>query len=529
MFNRKSTGLVREGRWIDSFIFNSSSSWLFGPLVFAIADLYYLSGADLISAEGIALIFALCIAIMYAFLTSVMPRSGGDYVFNSRILHPSIGFAFNFSLTVWQLFSAAFTLYFIANVALSPGLEVLGFFGGIPWITQLGVSLGQPTNSFIFATVVNTLFSLVMLSGIRKTFNVLNVLWALTIIGTMVMIVSLLRSNSSTFQSAFNSYVTATNGTSSVPDPFSFFVSNGAPTAIPYALAIPAIAICASSVIWVFWETYLGGEIRKATSFRRNVSTMAGAAILNGALFVLLVYLLYQVVGFQFLAAVTNTTIPGSPFFSPLSAVSAVLILTTGNFYSASIVILAATLGYAVILLPALYLQPIRSMFSWSFDRIVPEKMSSVNSRFHTPIIATTIAFVVIQAALVLIESEYNSLLTIFYAVIIGPAFSSIFPTSLSAIAFRSRSKRLLATSPVLGVAQTSLITILGFVSLGFILFMTYVFAANEALFALNNSLVIMNFIFIPIGAVIYFASWSIRRSHNKIDLNRIVLEIPPE
>ncbi|MGI0080865.1 MAG: APC family permease, partial [Nitrososphaerales archaeon] len=105
MFRRKSTGLVREGRWIDSFIFNSSASWLFGPLVFAISALYWLNGADLLSAEGIALIFALAIAAMYAILTAVMPRSGGDYVFNSRILHPSIGFGFNFSLTVWQLFS----------------------------------------------------------------------------------------------------------------------------------------------------------------------------------------------------------------------------------------------------------------------------------------------------------------------------------------------------------------------------------------------------------------------------------------
>ena len=104
LFTRNSTGLVRQGKWIDSFIFNSSSSWMFGSLIFALSSFVFFDGADLISAEGIALIFAIAIAAMYAILTSMMPRSGGDYIFNSRIVHPVFGFSFNFSLTVWQLF-----------------------------------------------------------------------------------------------------------------------------------------------------------------------------------------------------------------------------------------------------------------------------------------------------------------------------------------------------------------------------------------------------------------------------------------
>src|SRR5271157_1477315 len=136
MFTRKSTGLVRQGSWLDSFVFNSSSSFLFGPLIFALSALSWLRGDDLVSAEAIALGFCLAIAAMYAIMTANMPRSGGDYVFNSRILHPSIGFAFNFSLWIWQLFSAAFTLYFVTNYALSPGLLVLGFYSGSQVLTS---------------------------------------------------------------------------------------------------------------------------------------------------------------------------------------------------------------------------------------------------------------------------------------------------------------------------------------------------------------------------------------------------------
>ncbi len=531
MFTRKSTGLVREGRWIDSFIFNSSASWLFGPLVFSISSLYYLSGADLISAEGIALLFALAIAAMYAILTALMPRSGGDYVFNSRVLHPSIGFAFNFSLTVWQLFSAAFTLYFIANIALGPGLQVLGFFANSQWISQIGVGLEQPMNSFIFASVVNILFTLVILSGIRKTFTTLNALWGLTILGTLVLIFSLISSSGTRFHSAFNNYVLVSNGTSSVTDPFSFVLQNGAQTQIPYTLAIPAIAICASSVIWVFWETYVAGEVRHANHVKRNISTMAGAGILNGALFALLIYLLYRVVGYQFLTAVTNPFLPGGLFSGPLQAITAVLILTSGNFYSAAVLLLAITLGMTVLLLPALYLQPIRSVFAWSFDRVVPERMSAVSSRFHTPLITTVILSSVVEVMLVLITVFSSSLLQIFYSVIIGPAFSSIFPTAASAIVIRFRRKDLLGQ---MSSQRSYILTLLGIASAGFILFMTYVFIANESFFFYSNSfsysfLIVLNFVFIPIGGLIYLISYISRRSHDRIDLNTIAMEIPPE
>ena len=532
MFRRKSTGLVREGRWIDSFIFNSSASWLFGPLVFSISALYWLNGSDLISAEGIALIFALAIAGMYAILTALMPRSGGDYVFNSRILHPSIGFGFNFSLTVWQLFSAAFTLYFITNVALGPGLQVLGFFAGAHWISQMGTALEQPINSFIFASVVNVLLGLVMLSGIRKTFTTLNALWGLTILGTIVMIFALITSSAAKFQSSFNSFVVASNGTSSVADPFAFVIQNGSPSAPPFVLAIPAIAICASSVIWVFWETYVSGEVRRASQVKRNVSTMAGAGVLNGALFALLIYLLYRVIGAQFLTAVTNPGLPGGLFSSSIQAVTAVLILTSGNFYSAAILILAVVLGTTVLLLPALYLQPIRSVFAWSFDRIVPERMGSVSPRFHTPLVTTVILSAVVEIMLVVITVFSASLEQIFYAVIIGPAFSSIFPTALSAIVIGFRRKDLL--SPQLRGGKAYILTVLGFVSLGFILFMTYVFVENESFFFFStvfssDFLVVLNFVFIPLGALIYFVSYASRKSKNRIDLNKIMMEIPPE
>jgi basic amino acid/polyamine antiporter, APA family len=532
LFARQSTGLVRQGRWIDSFIFNSSASWMFGTLIFALSAIVFFDGSDLFSAEGIAIIFALVIAAMYAILTSMMPRSGGDYVFNSRIVHPVFGFSFNFSLTVWQLFAASFTLFFISNVALAPGLQVLGFYANAPALVQAGMWLGQPVNSLIFATIVNVLFTLVILAGIQRTFSTLNILWGITLLGTFVMIVALISTSSASFHSAFNSFMFTANGTSTVADSFSFVQSSVATP--PPSLAIPEIAICVDSVIWVFWATYVAGEIRHANETRRNISAMAGAAILNAALFVTLVYLLYSRVGVSFLSGLTYLTSPAVPFSTPLHALSAVLVLSTGNFYAALIVVLAITLGYSVLLLPALYLQPIRSVFAWSFDRVMPTSWSSVSSRFNTPVLSTIGVFAAIEAGLFLITVEYNFLYGLFSAVVIAPAFSSIFPTAVSAIVLRFKTKGKLPTYGR-GSSKNYLITLLGCASLGFIVFVTYEFLSNESYFFYpvaglsTNVLIALNFIFIPVGALIYFISYSFRKRKNQIDLNMIASMIPPE
>jgi APA family basic amino acid/polyamine antiporter len=285
---------------------------------------------------------------------------------------------------------------------------------------------------------------------------------------------------------------------------------------------------------------YVAGEVRHANEKKRNFTAMAGAAVLNAAFFVVLVYLLYSRVGVQFIAGLTSlagysTALPSATFGSSLQALSAVLVLSTGNFYAAILVLIAITLGYSVLLLPALYLQPIRSIFAWSFDRVVPERWSSVDSRFHSPIVSTVGVFVVIEAALVLITVESHLLLGIYSAAVIAPAFSSIFPTAVAAIVIRFKRKRSWVPPERPGSPRDYLITALGCVSLGFILFMTYEYLSNETFFfpsvsgISSNLLIVYNFIFIPIGVAIYFASYLYRRAKNRIDINMVAQEIPPE
>ena len=38
-----------------------------------------------------------------------------------------------------------------------------------------------------------------------------------------------------------------------------------------------------------------------------------------------------------------------------------------------------------------------RNMFAWSFDRLAPEKLTTVSDRFHTPVIATITVGVIVE------------------------------------------------------------------------------------------------------------------------------------
>ncbi len=155
--------------------------------------------------------------------------------------------------------------WFLASIRATQSLSAAGNF------------LGEPINSLIFATILNIVFTIVFALGIKKTFRILNVLWSITILGTVVMIVSLALTHLSSFEDAFNGYVRSVNGTGTVSNPFAY-VQSASYSQLGSGLVLPAIAICASSVIWVFWETYVAGEVRRSGIAKRNFSTMGGAA-----------------------------------------------------------------------------------------------------------------------------------------------------------------------------------------------------------------------------------------------------------
>src|SRR2546423_7416800 len=115
LFVRQSSGLVRDVSVTNALFFNVAAFvgvgltlypafyslafvgvWRFGPF----------------SEYGIAAIvaglFCILLALIFASLTSVMARSGGDYVFTTRILHPFLGWMESWTLVIASVLIIAF-------------------------------------------------------------------------------------------------------------------------------------------------------------------------------------------------------------------------------------------------------------------------------------------------------------------------------------------------------------------------------------------------------------------------------------
>ena len=91
LFVRKASGLVRSWSMFDAFIYATFSINLITLGLYIFSYCYYFEGnlATAVVVGGILTIFEV---VVYASLISAMPRAGGDYVWQSRILGRGIGF-----------------------------------------------------------------------------------------------------------------------------------------------------------------------------------------------------------------------------------------------------------------------------------------------------------------------------------------------------------------------------------------------------------------------------------------------------
>ena len=95
-YTRNATGLVREVKLLDQVMFNAASSAGLGAaLVVNSFALVVFPQSNLYVALLIAIFLSALVWTTFALMSATMPRVGGDYTYNSRILHPAIALGGN--------------------------------------------------------------------------------------------------------------------------------------------------------------------------------------------------------------------------------------------------------------------------------------------------------------------------------------------------------------------------------------------------------------------------------------------------
>jgi basic amino acid/polyamine antiporter, APA family len=163
---------------------------------------------------------------------------------------------------------------------------------------------------------------------------------------------------------------------------------------------------------------YFSGEIKQASSsvFRAMLS-----ALIFGAIgFSLGMIAIYHYYGQDFIGALATNGLAFPNANLPFPAVMPALGLFVTTNPVIHMIIALTFLAAIFWIQPPAVLIGTRNLFAWSFDRVLPGKLSEVNDRLHSPVIATIIVAVVIELF------TYIAIKTTFFGNLLGlAAFSA--------------------------------------------------------------------------------------------------------
>ena len=131
-FARKASGLVRGLSMTDAVAVGLMNQGI-TPSIWTMITWglgTYLTG-NLLWASVISLVLVgFGFPLVWGILSGSMPRSGGEYIYNSRIIHPIVGIAESFG----NAFVMIFWVYVLAPWIADPGLVIIAEYQGWTWL-----------------------------------------------------------------------------------------------------------------------------------------------------------------------------------------------------------------------------------------------------------------------------------------------------------------------------------------------------------------------------------------------------------
>jgi basic amino acid/polyamine antiporter, APA family len=428
LFVRQSSGLVRNVSVTNALFFNIAA---FVGVGLTLYPIFYSLGFVPVwtygpfSAYGWAAIvtglFCIVLALIFASLTSVMPRSGGDYVFTSRILHPFLGWMEAWTLVIASVLIIAFEVPLVLrNLQITARIIGIGH-GGHFWThanTWFTDSTGGITGSpgFIGSLVVLAVIAFVVLLPTRTFHKVVTALALIGVIGFVSMFVfGMLATSKSDFNHNLPQYtggitaakIAASGHATFLPGTTHHFLSDlFSTTVFPFFLGILLF-----QYIGFQYSAYIAGEVRG--NVRRSVLVAVIGALLVGVLAnSVYVDLISKHLGFgtnvswgaSYWGFNENLTLPlGQPNAMPLMGV----IANKDLWPIWALINLAGTI-FPFLLCPVYINFISRMQLAWSLDRQVPAWFGNVNERLGAPLNAI-LATLGLSALFVFFQS-YNAL-----------------------------------------------------------------------------------------------------------------------
>jgi APA family basic amino acid/polyamine antiporter len=485
LFVRRASGLVRSWSVLDAFIYATFSINLITLGLFIFSYCWFFGG-NLMTAVVIGGIFTLFEVMLYASLISAMPRAGGDYVWQSRILGRGIGFL----LTVtgwWFILWLWVPLYgqMLAYEVLTPLAATLGFQQAALWFTTY--PWGPLTSMLLVCLIVFFYIGI----GMKWYARIQKFSFYVGMAGLLVVFGLLLFGSREAFVAGLNSNLPALYGvpegdyyTATLEAGTAAGVTFGAFGSIAFGASFALIPMIVFFNLWPNWGSTLYGEVRGASDYKRNFWGMAAAIIVTAGLAIVFFLLINKTMGWDFYMNAngafwssifygTEVAIPVWPY--PIQFAT----FLSGSRAVQFLVILAVSFwwfGWS----GTVFLSSTRVIFAAALDRMLPEWVSKIETRTKTPVNA--LLLMVIPSVIISILYAFNIVsmqsIVLDATLVIAITF---FGTAVAGIVFPWRQKKIFEGSPI-GKYKVKawlgwLVTALYVVGAAYLVYLTYNYA----------------------------------------------------
>jgi len=545
VFLREATGLVREISPIRAMFFNFCA--MSGGIVvlnyiysafYPASPTFGLSSLDL--AQILSAIALIPYSLIFIALLSRIPRTGGDYVFTSRILSPYLGWLETWTLLFANMSIIGFELLQISYVTQGFFATMSAIFNVNTWNT-LSSFFSTPLNQALVGSLLIVFMTLLGFTNTRRFTLFVSIFAILGISGILLQIIVFsLFVNTSTFLSNFERY-TLVAPSALVNQAFNLSTAPLRLEPITFALLGPAIGFALFNLIGYQYSAYLAGELKGNVKRTGYISILGSLWLYTTVTWIVLVPLVFLKFGYTFLHAWAYLAF-NAPSSAPLQGViphSAILgLIALPKMWPLWLYVTVVADVLMFSLGPVYIFMMSRIVFAWAMDRVIPSWFAKVSERTATPV---RIYVLTLLGGLIFFLMSFPpislNLSSLAYYSILLSALTWILP-GFNAILMPYKRKELFEAGVFTKrLANLPALVWIGLVWLAFILpiyasafiqpLISGFFSSPTWQYASSTGVSVVALI-VFIGSVIYFVS----KYYNKrrgVDITLAFKEIPPE
>ena len=527
LFLRKATGLVRGWSVRDSMIYAclATNFVTLGLYEFTYAGPVFPQG-QLITSILISAVLVSFLVIAYTGLVVTIPRAGGDYVWQTRILGSGVGFVMAatgwwFILWLW----APIYGNILSKQLFQPLWATLGSPGGAQWFAS-------STGIFVVCLITIAVAGVLVSIGMGGYARIQKWCFVGGLIAFGVIVVLLLVNSHSSFVSSFDSQAQKIFG---VPNAYAKTQAGAAADHYhaqslgfgpigPTMLLVPAMMFL---LLWPNWGSTLYGEIGGASDFRRVFTGMFSGLWITVALTIIFLLLAAKTMGWDFFQNANatffngNSAIPIWPYPFMLAG------WLVHNAIFQAVLILALSLWFFGWV-GTLFLSSTRVIFAAAFDRVLPDRAAEVSEKRKVPLYSLVLMLLpAVGLSAIYAYSTTFQTYTLDATLVIAVTY--LF-SAIAVVILPWRKPELWAASPAskMKVAGVPIVPVAGVITIALLVFNLVEWFTNDNYFVNNpDSLYFMGAMYV-LAIVVYLLARVIRRRQG-IDLGLINKEIPVE